>query len=246
MLEEVPDLRRQIAQLPGDAPIVEHVAERLDGPVEKRLLFGGKFCRRKGEKLLPIGLAAEELAIPPHVARLDRLALGGGEARQGAAREAEDGLGDPVAAEGRFAHAGLGQSVGFSTTSPVVVPAQAGTHDHRLWNMDPRFRGDDTDLQRAHMEFKSTLGPAIPHGARRPLRREGNLTAQSEQHIVIAGLDPAIHRIFAKSFLRRRWMRGSSPRMTTALHHCTTPFSTPPPARAQPFSFPRRVFAPGV
>jgi hypothetical protein len=26
----------------------------------------------------------------------------------------------------------------------VVVPAKAGTHNHRLWNMGPRLRGDDT------------------------------------------------------------------------------------------------------
>jgi hypothetical protein len=26
----------------------------------------------------------------------------------------------------------------------TVVPAQAGTHNHRLWNMGPRFRGDDS------------------------------------------------------------------------------------------------------
>src|SRR5262249_12912314 len=26
-----------------------------------------------------------------------------------------------------------------------VVPAQAGTHNHRLWNMGPRFRGDDSN-----------------------------------------------------------------------------------------------------
>src|SRR6266487_5514253 len=27
--------------------------------------------------------------------------------------------------------------------SPAVVPANAGTHNHRLWNMGPRLRGDD-------------------------------------------------------------------------------------------------------
>jgi hypothetical protein len=26
-----------------------------------------------------------------------------------------------------------------------VVPAKAGTHNHRLWKMGPRFRGDDTE-----------------------------------------------------------------------------------------------------
>ena len=30
----------------------------------------------------------------------------------------------------------------------------------------------------------------------------------------MAGLDPAIHPIFVRAFSRRRWMRGSSPRMT--------------------------------
>ena len=26
----------------------------------------------------------------------------------------------------------------------AVVPAKAGTHNHRLWNMGPRLRGDDS------------------------------------------------------------------------------------------------------
>jgi hypothetical protein len=35
-----------------------------------------------------------------------------------------------------------------------------------------------------------------------------------ENKLVIAGLDPAIHPRQQDSFLRNRWMRGSSPRMT--------------------------------
>jgi hypothetical protein len=30
------------------------------------------------------------------------------------------------------------------SASHAVVPAKAGTHNHRLWNMGPRFRGDDS------------------------------------------------------------------------------------------------------
>jgi hypothetical protein len=30
-----------------------------------------------------------------------------------------------------------------SAPNPDVVPAKAGTHNHGLWNMGPRFRGDD-------------------------------------------------------------------------------------------------------
>jgi hypothetical protein len=37
--------------------------------------------------------------------------------------------------------------------------------------------------------------------------------------IVIAGLDPAIHPLL-KRLLRRRWMRGSSPRMTSLPRTC--------------------------
>jgi hypothetical protein len=31
----------------------------------------------------------------------------------------------------------------FGVTLLAVVPAKAGTHNHRLWNMGPRLRGDD-------------------------------------------------------------------------------------------------------
>src|SRR5262249_14753452 len=99
---------RQVMQLPSDAPIVEHAAELFDGAVEEGLLFGGKLRRREREKLGPIGIATEEFGVPPHVARLDRLALGGGEVREHALRQAENRLRDKVAAEGGGGHRGLG------------------------------------------------------------------------------------------------------------------------------------------
>src|SRR5262252_3976446 len=40
----------------------------------------------------------------------------------------------------------------------AVVPAKAGTHNHRLWNMGPRLRGADTgDVMRANQ-------PDCPYG----------------------------------------------------------------------------------
>jgi hypothetical protein len=33
--------------------------------------------------------------------------------------------------------------VELARTFPAVVPAKAGTHNHGLWNMGPRLRGDD-------------------------------------------------------------------------------------------------------
>jgi len=93
-LEKVPNLGRQIAQLPADAPLVEHAAELVDRAVEERLLLGRERRRRDGEKLRPIGIAAEEVGVPPHVAGFDRLALGIGERGQHLLRPAEDRLGD--------------------------------------------------------------------------------------------------------------------------------------------------------
>src|SRR5260370_3570300 len=119
-----------------------------------------------------MGLAAKDLASPPHVARLDRLALGGGEARQGAAREAEEGLGDPVAAEGRFAHAGLLQFIvnnnpetmnlgrgafrGLVATQSLMTElGQRGFLNLGMWT-----RGVDTDLFRPERAIE--LGFARP------------------------------------------------------------------------------------
>ena len=39
VLEELPGFGRQVADLMGDLPLVEHAAQFFDGPVEERLLF---------------------------------------------------------------------------------------------------------------------------------------------------------------------------------------------------------------
>ena len=98
-LEKVPDLGRQVAQLEGDLPIVEHAAELVDRAVEERLLLGRQFRRRHREELRPVGIAGEQVGIPPHVAGFDRLALGVRERRQHVTRPAEDRLRYPVPAE---------------------------------------------------------------------------------------------------------------------------------------------------
>ena len=92
-LEKVPDLGRQVVQLPVDLPVVEHAAELFDRAVEERLLLGRQPRRREREQLRPVGIAGEQLGIPPDVAGFDRLALGVGEGGQHALRPAEDRLG---------------------------------------------------------------------------------------------------------------------------------------------------------
>ena len=102
--QKVPDPRRQVAQFPVDLPLVEHAADFLDRTIEECLLLRGQPRGGEVQQLGPIRVTAEEVRIPPHVARFDRLALGGGELRQRAPCPPEDRLGDEVAAKGREAH----------------------------------------------------------------------------------------------------------------------------------------------
>ena len=90
-LMKVPDLGRQVAQFPVDLPVVEHGAELLDRAVEEGLLLRRELRLRRRQKLRPVGLAGEQVGVPPHVARLQRLALGVGHRRQRLARPVEDG-----------------------------------------------------------------------------------------------------------------------------------------------------------
>ena len=66
----------QIAPFPIDLPVVEHCAELIDRAVEKGLLLRRQGRRGGGEQLRPIGIAGEQVSIPPDVAGLQRLALG--------------------------------------------------------------------------------------------------------------------------------------------------------------------------
>jgi hypothetical protein len=98
-LEEVPDLGRQVVALPIDVPIVEHAAELVDRPIEEGLLLGRERRGRHRQELRPIGIAAEQIGVPPDVAGFDRLALGLRQGRQHVPRPAEDRLRQLVAAK---------------------------------------------------------------------------------------------------------------------------------------------------
>ena len=69
------------------------------GPLRKACSSAVSVAGAIGEQLRPVGIAGEEIGIPPDVAGLQRLALGVGHRRQHAARPGEDRLGDVVAAE---------------------------------------------------------------------------------------------------------------------------------------------------
>ena len=87
--QEVPDLGRQVMPLPIDLPVVEHAAQLFDRAGEELLLLLRELRRREGQKLVPIGIAGEQLGVPPDVAGLDGFALGVGQARQRVLRQSE-------------------------------------------------------------------------------------------------------------------------------------------------------------
>src|SRR5450759_1043017 len=71
------------------SPIVQHGTQLLDFIVQKGLLPSTQSTLWKGQQLVPIRIAAEQLAIPPHRTCVDRFLFGGGNLRQNFAEEFE-------------------------------------------------------------------------------------------------------------------------------------------------------------
>jgi len=72
--------------------------------VEEGLFFRRQRGLRILQQFCPVGIAGEQVRVPPDVAGLQRLALGIRHRRQYAARPGEDRLGDDVAAKGKRGH----------------------------------------------------------------------------------------------------------------------------------------------
>src|SRR5687768_13162958 len=85
VLDVLPGLRRQIAQLARHLPVVDHAAQRLDRAVDECLFLGAEARRGKCKELAPVRSAAEEIALPPYRAGVERFAFGLGDCRQNAA-----------------------------------------------------------------------------------------------------------------------------------------------------------------
>src|SRR6185369_15324044 len=90
LANELPDVRRKVHAIVGDVPLMEHPAELHDRTVEERLLVGRELRLRVGEELLPVGLAGEEVRIPPDASRVERFLLRLRDLRQDLLVEAEE------------------------------------------------------------------------------------------------------------------------------------------------------------
>ena len=148
-LDEVPGLLRQVAPFPIDLPLVEHPAELVDRAVEKRSLLVRQRGLRVSQKLRPVGMAGEEVGVPPDVAGLQRLALGLRHGRQHALCPGEDRFCDEVAAEahgetlmkrrrGGYFNGKCRTQVNCSREKWCEIDAGEGRHGNGL--MRPRFR----------------------------------------------------------------------------------------------------------
>src|SRR6266508_894204 len=139
--------------------LVDHVCGAGTGqcrahPRGRRVLFRSqgpsrRLCRRRERQAShhaprPVGMHLLPCRRHPWLPeRQPRAGLFPGHARERQARD--DGLrrrGSVQAARCAF-EGGVTSGAQLIRTSSVV-PAQAETHNHRIWNMGPRFRGDDS------------------------------------------------------------------------------------------------------
>ena len=74
-LDMRPGLWRQIHRL-ADFPVADHRAQFFGGAIDKGLLFFGQVDLGVSQQLIPVGAAAEQLAIPPDRAGIDCIAFG--------------------------------------------------------------------------------------------------------------------------------------------------------------------------
>ncbi|MCY1414230.1 hypothetical protein D9M71_296730 [compost metagenome] len=98
--DEGPGVFRQV-HAPAELPVVDHGAELLGGAVDEGLLLFAQLRARVVQQLVPVRPAAEQLAVPPHGAGLDGLALGVGHRRQRLAEPGEQRRAEQRAAQVR-------------------------------------------------------------------------------------------------------------------------------------------------
>jgi hypothetical protein len=82
VLDVAPGFVRQVVEFVRHLPVIDQAAGFLAFVVEEGLLGRRQLGHRIGVQLLPVRLAAEQLAFPPDGAGLERIALGIGHLRQ--------------------------------------------------------------------------------------------------------------------------------------------------------------------
>ena len=76
LLDEIPQRWRQVGVDVGDFPIIDLLAQRFHRAIEEGLFFRTQLRLGIGQQLVPIGFAAEQIALKPHRAGFQRNPLG--------------------------------------------------------------------------------------------------------------------------------------------------------------------------
>jgi hypothetical protein len=98
LLDVLPGFLRQVHLL-ADLPVADHCAQLFGRSIDKGLFLLCQLGLGVGQQLVPVRFAAEQLAIPPHRAGLDGIALGGGHRRQYALEPGEQRAGEQLPAQ---------------------------------------------------------------------------------------------------------------------------------------------------
>ncbi len=99
VLDELPGLGRQVLELVGDLPLVDHAAQRFDRSLQECALLCGQRRPRHGQQFVPVRATAEQVAVPPHGARVQRLLFGLRHLREHAPEPAQQWIADQHAAQ---------------------------------------------------------------------------------------------------------------------------------------------------
>src|SRR5262249_22759443 len=114
--------------------------------------------------------------------------------------------------------AGGGTKVPAITPTPVdrlislpVVPADAGTHNHQLWNMGPRLRGDDGNNVKRQIRSKLLASTTAVH-----LAMSSTMRARNSSGLVGRGSLPSARRRSTTIGSLRRATTSAFKRLTIA------------------------------
>ena len=158
VLDELPGFGRQVGALVRDVPIVQHRAQLLNFVVEKRLLALVQSALREGQQLVPVGIAAEQLAIPPHRAGIDRFLLGGGNLRQNLAEDFEHRSADHIAAHVRDAEEHDKQQQRGTDHDQHIIRETRHDRDHRHHHHDRQYPAGDRSAEKSQQNENGQRG----------------------------------------------------------------------------------------
>ncbi len=143
VLDELPDAGRQVGAIVRDVPVVQHRAQLLDFVVQEGLFPLVHAALRERQQLAPVRIAAEQIAIPPNRAGIDRFLFGGGNLRQDLAEDFEHRRADHIAAHERDAEKHDEQNQRDADHDQHVVREARHDCDHRHHHHDRQHPAGD-------------------------------------------------------------------------------------------------------